>query len=111
MPVESDIARMATLFGLLSNETRIKLLLALKPGLHNPRRELCVCDLATVAKASQSMTSHQLGLLRGAQLVESRREGKLVLYRLVDGPTEHLLIDALEHIGIVFSTERVVSNR
>jgi DNA-binding transcriptional ArsR family regulator len=89
---------MVALFAVLSNVTRLKLLLALEPGTYHPRRELCVCDLAAVADASQSMTSHQLRLLREAGLVVHRREGKLALYRLADGPMRHLLRDALEHV-------------
>lgn len=98
MPHGDDIMHMVKLFSLLSNETRLKLLLALEPGMRSPRRELCVCDLATLADASQSMTSHQLGMLRGAGLVAYRRVGKLAMYRLTDGPAEHLLRDAIEHV-------------
>jgi DNA-binding transcriptional ArsR family regulator len=104
------------LFGLLANGTRLKLLLALHPRiepvevseltsrcLHDEpddvsNRELCVCDLAMVAAASQSRTSHQLHLLRQARLVEFRRTGKHALYRLSDGPHAHLLLDALEYV-------------
>jgi len=44
--------------------------------------ELCVCDLSWVAERSQNLVSHHLRQLKAAGLVTSRREGKMVLYRL-----------------------------
>jgi DNA-binding transcriptional ArsR family regulator len=46
--------------------------------------ELCVCDMAWIVGRSQTLISHHLRTLREAELAESRREGKLVLYRLTD---------------------------
>lgn len=49
------------------------------------QRELCVCDLEALLGASQSMTSHHLGVLRRAGLVLQRRDGRdsrWVYYRL-----------------------------
>lgn len=95
------IEQIGALFAVLTNGTRLKLLFALHPRLQSDEvqtaRELCVCDLAAMAGASMSLTSHQLHLLRRARLVEFRRCGKHALYRLSDGPHAHLLLDALEH--------------
>jgi len=44
--------------------------------------ELCVCDLAWVAERAENLVSHHLRALRAAGLVESRRDGKMVLYSL-----------------------------
>jgi ArsR family transcriptional regulator len=95
LPDDIRLAQVAELLALLSSPTRLKLLLALQPKARGPRRELCVCDLATVAGASKSLTSHQLRLLRGAGIVTVRRSGKLAYYRLADGPAVDLLADAL----------------
>ncbi len=46
--------------------------------------ELCVCDVAWIVGRSQKLSSHHLRALRAADLAESRRDGKLVLYRLTD---------------------------
>lgn len=96
LPAEDDIVRVAEILALLSNPTRLKMLLALQPHRPTPHSELCVCDLAIVAGASQSMTSHQLRLLRTAGLVVARRDGKLVYYRLAGGEMAALLSDALK---------------
>lgn len=93
LPGEGGIAQVAELLGLLSNATRLKILLALQPETVERPAELCVCDLAAVSGASKSLTSHQLRLLRTSGLVRQRRAGKLTFYRLADGPLVSLLAD------------------
>jgi DNA-binding transcriptional ArsR family regulator len=44
--------------------------------------ELCVCDLAWITGRSQNLVSHHMRTLRSLGLVRSRRDGKLVMYRL-----------------------------
>ena len=44
--------------------------------------ELCVCDLSWVAERAENLVSHHLRALRGAGLVSSRRDGKMVMYSL-----------------------------
>src|SRR6266850_2983305 len=44
--------------------------------------ELCVCDLAWIVERSQNLVSHHLRALRGAGLVDYRRDGKMALYSL-----------------------------
>jgi ArsR family transcriptional regulator len=48
------------------------------------RRDLCVCELMFILKMEQSRVSHQLRILRDADLVEDRREGKWITYRISD---------------------------
>jgi len=61
----------------LGDPTRLTLAAALAQA-----DELCVCDLAWIAERSQNLVSHHLRALRAAGVVESRREGKMVLYAL-----------------------------
>jgi hypothetical protein len=56
-----------------------------------------VSDLATLIDASESLTSHQLRVLRDFDLVAQRRAGKLILYRAIPGSVDHLLGDGLSH--------------
>ena len=64
----------------LSDPTRLTLATALREG-----GELCVCDLAWISERSQGLVSHHLRTLRSHGLVRSRRDGKLVMYRLTHG--------------------------
>ncbi len=96
MPDGSDLERVAELLSLLSNPTRLRILLALRSVTGQPENELCVCDLAIVSEASKSLASHQLRLLRAAGLVIPKRRGKLVYYRLAAGAIQALISDAIE---------------
>lgn len=98
LPSARRLGDLASLFALLANPTRLKLLLALQPESGDRSHELCVCDLAAIAGASESMTSHQFRLLRAAGLVSFRRQGKLALYRLTEGPERALLATAIHYM-------------
>ena len=63
----------------VGDPTRLMLAAALEQA-----DELCVCDLAWIAERSQNLVSHHLRALRAAGLVDSRRDGKMVLYALTD---------------------------
>jgi len=63
-------------FKALSDPTRLRIFLLL---MH---RELCVCELTFVLDMSQSRISHQLRLLRDADLVEDTRDGKWIIYTI-----------------------------
>lgn len=61
----------------LSDPTRLTLAVALAAT-----DELCVCDLSWIAGRAENLVSHHLRALRGAGLVSSRREGKMVMYSM-----------------------------
>jgi ArsR family transcriptional regulator len=65
------------LFKLLSDETRLRILYYL-----TQRRELHVRALCELLDESQPAVSHHLALLRAAELIERRREGKHNYYAL-----------------------------
>jgi len=46
------------------------------------QRDLCVCELVFILKMEQSRISHQLRILKDADLVEDIREGKWIIYRI-----------------------------
>lgn len=76
----------------LADPTRLQLTAALAET-----DELCVCDLAWIAERSQNLVSHHLRSLRAVGLVQSRRDGKLVMYSLTgDGRELLALVLALE---------------
>lgn len=63
----------------LSDPTRLTIAVALA-GVD----ELCVCDLAWVTERAENLVSHHARTLRSLGLAASRRDGKMVLYRLTD---------------------------
>ena len=46
--------------------------------------EACVCHLTHILDKRQAYVSQQLGVLRDAGLVDVRREGQMIYYRLTD---------------------------
>jgi DNA-binding transcriptional ArsR family regulator len=93
MPASGDIEGLADVFGLLADAGRLRVLVALLEG------EMCVCDLAAVARTSESAASHHLRLLRAHRVVQVRRAGRMAYYRLADAHMRMLLDVALTHIG------------
>lgn len=60
----------------LAHSTRLIILEALE------NREVCVCELTELVGADQSTVSKHLAVLKQAGLVEDRKEGVMVYYRL-----------------------------
>jgi DNA-binding transcriptional ArsR family regulator len=66
----------------LADENRVRVLLFLRGG------ELCVCQIVEMLGLAPSTVSKHMAILQQARLVESRKEGRWVYYRLAgdDGP-------------------------
>ena len=81
----------ARTFKALSDETRLRIMALLSKG------ELCVCDLMEILALPQSTVSRHLATLRHAQLVEDRRQGVWMFYRLAESdPFHHDLFVVLQ---------------
>lgn len=85
--------RLAEIFKVLGDKTRIKLL-----SLLACEKELCVCDIAAALDMQQSAISHQLRVLRAARLVKFRKDGKEAYYSLDDDHVVRLMNQGLEHV-------------
>jgi DNA-binding transcriptional ArsR family regulator len=81
-----DASRLAGLLSLLGDPVRVRLLYSL-----DLVDELCVGDLALALDVSEDAVSYGLKLLRTAGLVQTRRDGRVVFYRLADHFPEPLL--------------------
>jgi ArsR family transcriptional regulator len=91
MPQETTLYDLAELFKVFGDSTRIRILWALDEA------EMCVCDIAYVLNMTQSAISHQLRVLKQANLVKNRREGKIVYYSLDDEHVKHIINQGLIH--------------
>ena len=88
----ADADHVSQIFGLLADPNRVRILHALSLA-----EEFCVCDLALLVGMGQSAVSHQLRLLRASRVVERRKSGRIVYYRLADEHIRHVLGDGLGH--------------
>jgi DNA-binding transcriptional ArsR family regulator len=84
-----QVAAAVMAFALLADATRVRMLWALRDA------QLDVASLAAVAGCRPTVASQHLSKLRFAGLVEGRREGQRVVYRLRGGHVRALLTEAL----------------
>jgi ubiquinone/menaquinone biosynthesis C-methylase UbiE/DNA-binding transcriptional ArsR family regulator len=79
---------------LLSDKNRVRLLLLLE------REELSVAEMQEILSKGQSQISTQLSQLKNADLVEDRRTGKNILYKLKSGEEIKPLLELLRQEAI-----------
>ena len=92
MPSDEAISVMGARFKVISEPSRLKILLALSAG------ELCVEHITEAVGGNQSAVSHQLRTLKDNRIVKCRREGKKVLYAISDGHILTMIEMAKEHL-------------
>jgi len=87
---------LAVLFAALADRTRLRLL-----NLMNGR-EVCVCYFVEILEQSQPKVSRHLAYLRRAGIVQARREGKWMHYKIerpADAGAASILDATLESLG------------
>jgi DNA-binding transcriptional ArsR family regulator len=84
---------LASLLGTLADPVRVRMLFALASV-----DELCVGDLALALGISMDQSSYALKQLRAAGVVGSRRDGRVIYYRLAEGFPHQLLEHCLHEL-------------
>lgn len=108
------IEKMEELLKIAADQTRIKIMLCLLDegechcGCSNRGCSECTClscmiekcvgDIVNETGASQSLVSHQLKVLKDADLVKTRKDRQKVYYSLKDGHIKELLNVVREHV-------------
>ena len=92
LPEMEKLLRLADLFKVFGDGTRVRILFVLL------KVEVCVCDIARLLGMTQSAVSHQLRILKQAQLIRARRDGKTIFYSLADDHVATLLKQGMEHV-------------
>ncbi len=64
-------------FKSLSDETRLHILMLL-----HAHEELCVCDITSLLELSQPKISRHLAQLRNLNILQGRKQGRWVYYRI-----------------------------
>jgi DNA-binding transcriptional ArsR family regulator len=78
-----DIARA------LADGNRLRVLMALRSG------ELCVCQIVELLQLAPSTVSKHMSILRQARLVDARKEGRWMYYRLPDPDPPRAVAEAI----------------
>ena len=87
-----EVERVAELFKVFGDETRMKILLLIYKNSMN------VSEIAAGIGMTLSAISHQLKTLKTARLVKSQKLGKEVFYELDDEHVESIVKMAVSHI-------------
>jgi DNA-binding transcriptional ArsR family regulator len=77
----------------LADENRIRVLLALRDG------ELCACQITELFGLAPSTMSKHLSILYQAGLVDSRKDGRWIYFRLPDGKAPPVIKKAIDWIS------------
>ena len=91
--MDKRLATLDTLFKALADTTRLRIVGLLLDG------EICVCNIHESLGLPQPKVSRHLAYLRRAGLVEARKDGLWVHYRLarMSDPVLQALLDAVGH--------------
>jgi DNA-binding transcriptional ArsR family regulator len=100
----SPLSRQVDRHKALGHPARLRVLAMLRGG------ELCVCQITAVLQLAASTVSAHLAELKRAGLVEERKEGRWVHYRLADGTGAELapLWPELDGDNLVVSDRRLL---
>lgn len=80
-------------FSIFADYTRLKVISALAIS------EMCVSDISSLLLLNQTTVSHQLRLLKNLNAVTTRRQGKVVFYKLRNEILNDVLLKGVEYLG------------
>lgn len=89
-----DINTITSIYKILADEKRFKIIYSL---LHV--EELCVCDISNVINATIATTSHHLQQLKKMNVLDSRKDGKMLYYFLINKDIANLINFSLVNSG------------
>jgi len=91
-PAPGTLVAAGELLRALSAPVRIAIVLQLRDG------ERCVHELVDALAVAQPLISQHLRVLKSAGVVDGKRHGREVIYRLVDEHLAHIVVDAVAHV-------------
>ncbi len=91
-PNDEMLYDLADLFRMFADSTRVRVLNELR------KKEMGVTELAGELGMTTSAISHQLRTLKDSRLIQSRRDGKGILYSLADDHVRTILDMGMEHL-------------
>ena len=105
-PKVKDLQALTDVYAALADPTRLRMLALLRDG------EICVCHIHASLDVPQPTASRHLAYLRKAGLVDARRDGTWMHYRLtpINSPVVAAVVDAalhaLSHTAVSVTDER-----
>ncbi len=92
LPSDEKLERLSKNIKILGDKSRLKIILYLFKG------SKCVGDISNSLGLSQSATSHQLRILKDANILKCKKEGNVIYYSIIDNHVLSLVEILLEHL-------------
>lgn len=92
LPDDDSTNKLALYFQNFSDQTRIKILSALAIS------DLCVNDLSKILDINQTTISHQLKTLKDQDMVDYKRDGKILVYKLKSSSINEMMMYAVKEL-------------
>jgi DNA-binding transcriptional ArsR family regulator len=89
----SPLQKLSYMFKLLGDPTKMNIVHSL---IH---KDLCVNEITKQLSMTPSAISHQLRILKDAQIVKSNKQGRVVTYSLSDDHVQTIVRLGLEHMS------------
>lgn len=86
IPSDEKLEDDSSILKSIADPTRLKIIYLLKNG------ELCVCEILDAFDKSQSTISHHLNMMKKEGIINGRKQGKWIYYKLANEE----IIDTLE---------------
>ena len=105
---EESADRWANFFKVLSDETRLRILMLLS------QKELCVCEMCQILNLSQPKISRHLAKMRDLNLIRYQKEGQWTFYYLsigdplFSGIIQQLVVNSQSHPVICKDMEKLI---
>ena len=93
LPSDDCTNKLALYFQNFSDQTRLKILSALAI------KDLCVNDLSKILNINQTTISHQLKTLKDQDMIDYRREGKVLIYRIKSSAVNDMMMYAVKELS------------
>lgn len=92
LPADTQINKLANYFQNFADFTRLKIISCLSVC------DMCVGDISNLLNINQTTVSHQLKILKDQGLVSYKRDGKILLYSLLDKSVSDVMMYAVEYL-------------
>lgn len=93
MPNENALLKLAEYFQNFSDSTRLKIISCLSMA------DMCVNDMSIILNVNQTTISHQLKILKAQNIVEFKRDGKILTYTLKNKTINDVMLNAVNWIS------------
>lgn len=87
------VEKLASMFGLLGDFTRLQIVTLLM------NKDANVGDIAKELQMTQSAISHQLRILKDAQILKNNKNGRRVIYSINDDHVSTIIQEGLKHMS------------